>query len=118
MFRNERGVSVITAIFIITVIAIVGTILAVQAITQAEETGNEYLSTQALYYAEAGAYCTMMDIYTNNSLTVSSYDFGNGTANITVTQNGNFWIIESEGICGDTSTEKYARRKLRVIYRH
>ncbi len=118
MFRNNRGVSVITAIFIITVIAIVGTVLAVQAITQAEETGNEYLSTQALYYAETGAYCAMMDIYSNNALTQSSYDFGNGTATITATQQGNLWIIESEGICGNTSTEKYARRKLRVIYRH
>lgn len=118
MFRNEKGLSVITAIFIITVIAIIGTILAVQTITQSEETGNEYLSTQALYYAESGAYCAMMDIYANNSLTTSSYDFGNGTANITATQNGNLWIIESEGVCGDTSTEKYARRKLRVIYRH
>ncbi|BBB32863.1 MSHA biogenesis protein MshP [Thermotomaculum hydrothermale] len=118
MFRSQKGISVVTAIFIITVIAIVGTILAVQVITQSEETGNEYLSTQALYYAESGAYSAMIDIYTNNSLTQSTYDFGNGRANLTVSQNGNLWIIESEGICGDTSTEKYARRKLRVIYRH
>ncbi len=118
MFRKERGVSVITAIFIITIIAIIGVILAVRAITQAEETGNEYLSTQALYYAESGAYCAMMDIYANNSLTQSNYDFGNGRATITVSQNGNLWIITSEGTCGNTATSKYAKRKLRVIYRH
>ncbi len=118
MFRNQKGVSVITAIFIITIIAIVGTVLAIQAITQAEETGNEYLSTQALYYAESGAYCAMIDIYTNNTLTQSNYDFGNGSATITVSQNGNLWIITSEGTCGDTTSEKFAKRTLRVIYRH
>lgn len=118
MYRNQKGVSVITALFVITVIAIIGTVMAIEAITQAEETGNEYLSTQALYYAESGAYFAMMDIYQNNSLTVSTYNMPNGQINITVNQNGNLWIIESEGICGDTTTDKFARRKLRVIYRH
>ncbi len=118
MYRNQKGVSVITALFVITVIAIIGTVMAIEAITQAEETGNEYLSTQALYYAESGAYFAMMDIYQNNALTESTYNMPNGQINITVNQSGNLWIIESEGICGDPASDKFAKRKLRVIYRH
>ncbi len=119
--NNERGISLVAAIFIVVFLAIMGVILTTYTISSAEEAGNEYLSTQALYNADTGLYNALTDITDDGTLDVTSYSFSNpaGTATITVVSHvGSVWVLDCTATCGDTTGEKYGRRTIRVVFRN
>jgi len=119
--KHERGVSLIAAIFIVIFLAFMGIILTTYTISSAEEAGNEYLSTQALYYADTGVYNALTDITDDGNLDATSYTFANptGTATIAVASHiGAIWVIDCTATCGDTATEKYGRCTVRVIFKN
>lgn len=119
--KNERGVSLIAAIFIVIFLAFMGIILTTYTVSSAEEAGNEYLSTQALYYADTGIFNALTDITDDNVLDTTSYTFSNptGTATIAVASHiGAIWVIDCTATCGDTASEKYGRRTIRVIFKN
>ena len=119
--KQERGVSLIAAIFIVIFLALMGVVLTIYTISSAEEAGNEYLSTQALFYADTGIYNALTDITDDGNLDATSYTFSNptGTATITVASHiGPIWVLDCTATCGDTSSEKYGRRTLRVIFKN
>lgn len=119
--KQERGVSLIAAIFIVIFLAFMGIILITYTISSAEEAGNEYLSTQALFYADTGIYNALTDITDDGNLNVTSYTFSNptGTATITVTSHvGAIWVIDCTATCGNTANEKYGRRSVRVTFKN
>ncbi len=122
MFRNnQRGVSLIAAIFVVIFLAMMGVILTIYTISSAEEAGNEYLSTQALFYADTGIYNALTDITDDGNLDVTSYTFSDpaGTATITVASHtGTIWVLDCTGICGDISGGKYGRRSIRVTFKN
>ncbi|NOZ12489.1 MAG: hypothetical protein GXO69_02430 [Acidobacteria bacterium] len=122
MFRNnQRGVSLIAAIFIVIFLAMMGVILTVYTISSAEEAGNEYLSTQALFYADTGIYNALTDITDDGTLDVTSYTFSDpaGTATITVaSHSGAIWVLDCTATCGDTTGGKYGRRTIRVTFKN
>ncbi|RLE18112.1 MAG: hypothetical protein DRJ08_06660 [Acidobacteria bacterium] len=119
--KKERGVSLIAAIFVVIFLAFMGIILTTYTISAAEEAGNEYLSTQALFYADTGIYNALTDITDDGNLDVSSYTFSNptGTATITVASHtGSIWVLDCTATCGDTASEKYGRRTIRVTFKN
>ncbi len=119
--KQERGVSLIAAIFIVIFLAFMGIILITYTISSAEEAGNEYLSTQALFYADTGIYNALTDITDDGNLDVASYTFSNptGTATITVASHvGAIWVIDCTATCGNTANEKYGRRSVRVTFKN
>jgi len=119
MFRNrQRGMSLIAAIFIVVILAILAVVITAYTLSAAEEAGNEYLSTQALYYAETGIYNALTDITDDNNLDVTAYTFANpvGAATITASKAGTVWILECTATCGDPSSQKYGRRTVRVLF--
>lgn len=119
MFRkSERGGSLIAAVFLVLILAMMGVIVTVYTISSAEEAGNEYLSVQAFYYAETGIYAALTDITDNNTLNVTSYTFNNpeGVATITANKAGTVWILECTATAGDPSTQKFGKRTIRVLF--
>lgn len=119
--KQERGVSLIAAIFIVIFLAFMGIILITYTVSSAEEAGNEYLSTQALFYADTGIYNALTDITDDSVLNVTSYSFSNptGTAIITVASHvGAIWVIDCTATCGNIANEKYGRRTVRVTFKN
>ena len=118
--KNQKGFTLVAAVFLVVFLAILGVVIAVYTITAAEETGNEFLSTQAFYYGESALYCALTDITDDNSLDVNSYTYTSpqGLASITATKSGTVWILECTATAGDPTSDKFARRTIRVLFDH
>jgi MSHA biogenesis protein MshP len=112
--NNQRGVSVILAIFMLLVLGVIMAALAGLLSNKAITSSEELLSTQALFLAETG-----VEIAINESLaigTTNSYSYRNGTINVTVTSLGildgqSILQIDSRGTIGSIN------RQVRVKYR-
>ena len=59
---EQRGSALITAIFLITALAVLGAMVSRTMITKSDESVSEFLSTQALYAAETGVQWAARDI--------------------------------------------------------
>lgn len=70
--RYQRGVSLITAVFIITALAVLGALTSRYLILGSEETTNEWLAAQALYAAESGVHWSAYDLLHGSSGGVAS----------------------------------------------
>lgn len=117
--KSEKGFSIIAAVFIVVILSILGIIVVTYTITSAEETGNEFLSTQAFYNAETGIYSALLEIENGLNPNGKSYSFTTptGKAVISAVDNGSVWVIESTGYAGIETSDKYGKRTIRVLYR-
>lgn len=124
--RPQTGASILTAIFLITALAVLGALMTKLTIMSSKETINEFYSAQALYAAESGndwaAYhilnndtCTLgypytadVPISTDSSVTVVINCFQPGKNGQTI----NLYYITTTGKAGSGS----AQRELRVQF--
>jgi len=67
ILRNERGIGLITAIFVIVIVGMFGTLIARYATLSSVSSAESYLWAQALYSAQSAAQITVL------------YDDGGGT---------------------------------------
>lgn len=112
--KNQHGVSVIAAVFMLLVLGIIMAALVGLLNNKAISSAEELLSTQALFLAETG-----VEIAINEGLAAgssSSFNYRNGTINVDVTSLGtldgqNILQIDSKGSIGDIN------RQVRVKYR-
>jgi Tfp pilus assembly protein PilX len=123
--KNQHGASLITAIFLITALAILGSI-ATRLITHASiETANEYMSAQALSAAESGIEFAAYQIATGNYTTACQYSVSDQTAAVNawfdVTVDGctvdlgggrRLYIITSTGKAGGSSANPIVQRQI------
>jgi Tfp pilus assembly protein PilX len=117
--KSEKGISIVAAVFIVVVLSILGIVVITYSITAAEETGNEYLSTQAFYNAETGIYAALIEIENGSNPNGKTYSFSspNGRAVVSAVDNGDVWVVECTGYCGNESANKFGKRTIRVLYR-
>ena len=69
LWRNERGIGLLVAIFVIVMVGLFGTLIARYTLIGATEAAEEYLWAQALYAAESAV-----------QLRLLTHDGGNGPA--------------------------------------
>jgi len=117
--KSEKGISIVAAVFIVVILSILGIIIITYTITAAEETGNEYLSTQAFYNAETGIYSALLEIESGLNPNGKTFSFSspNGSAVISAVDTGDLWVVESTGYSGNISENKFGKRTIRVLYR-
>lgn len=71
---SQRGASIISAIFLITALAVLGALMTKLTIMGSQETINEFYSAQALYAAESGTDWAAYHIINNDTCT-SGYPY-------------------------------------------
>jgi len=129
---RQRGASIITAIFLITALAVLGALMTKMITMSSTETLSEWYSAQALYAAESGIdwaastiETTLVPAATCPSSAAPSTHSGSvitGRAwfdtSITCTQIDAFYLysITSTGKAGGTSASPATQRQLQVIY--
>lgn len=84
--KRQTGVSLITAIFLITALAVLAAMMTRFLILGSEETLNEWYSAQALGAAESGVEWSVYDIL---------YGGGSGAAVDTPVTSGSSWFTTS-----------------------
>jgi hypothetical protein len=122
--KFQRGASLITAVFLITALAAIAALMTRQTIHSTTETTNEYLSSQALYTAEAGVDRAVYDIlYNAGTGVVTDQSIPGVTAWFTTTvvswpiDSGanTYYQITSTGEAGGTAATPVVSRQL-VVY--
>lgn len=127
--RHQRGVGLITAVFLITGLAVLGAMMTRMMTLSSSETISEWYSAQALYAAESGVDWAARSIIGNN--VCINYTPPVSTANIVVV-NGSSWVdvsiscssvnnlsiytITSTGKAGGTSATPATQRELQVMF--
>jgi hypothetical protein len=76
MIHQQRGVSIIGAIFLITGLSLLGALLSRMMVVNVEETMSEWYASQAFYAAESG-----LDYAAYNVITATPACTGAGTIN-------------------------------------
>ena len=71
--RYQKGASILTAIFLITALAVLGSLMTKLTITSNQETINEMYSAQALYAAESGTDWAAYHILNNDTCSAADY---------------------------------------------
>ena len=114
VLKNQRGVSIIFAVFMLLVLGIIMAALVGLLNNKAISSADELLSTQALFLAESG-----VEIASNEGLTAGgpyNYNYSNGTIYVSVSSLGvldgqTILQIDSKGTIGEIN------RQVRVKYR-
>lgn len=76
MFHNNKGFSLIFAIFLLIVFAIIGTAILTMLSTSSLSSSEDLISTQAFFLAESGAEIRIFQLISNNDSSQSkSYYF-------------------------------------------
>ncbi|QII13901.1 putative polygalacturonase [Candidatus Kuenenia stuttgartiensis] len=121
--KNDKGIALITALILIAVLAIAGTVVVITTTTDITISSNYKSSTQAFYIAEAGfehakavlkvtAFDDVLDGTHGGSPGILNFgenvSFGNGTYTVTVSDDSNDWdgdtTADSNGKVVITST--------------
>lgn len=115
--HEQRGASLIAAIFLMTTLLVLGALMTQLMILGSEETINEWYSAQALYAAESGA---EWSIYNSGSAASDQVVIG-GSAwfDVTVTttnfNGGNvLYTINSTGKAGNSSANPRTQREIMI----
>lgn len=132
-FSQQRGASLIAAVFLITGLAVMGAIMTKVMTTSSKETINEWYSAQALYAAESGIDWAAYHI-TNNNTCPAGYTYsapqaievtpGRAWVDVTISclqagENPNItslYLITSDGKAGGTSASPEVQRRLTVQF--
>lgn len=116
--RNNKGMSLLIAIFMLVVFSFIGITLVAILTNQNVSSSEELLSTKALFLAESGVEIAIMDNKSPGSY--GPYTIGNGKVEFTVTDIGDITLepeykdiykVESIGYIGDI------KRKVVVKYK-
>ncbi len=122
--HRQRGASLIAAIFVMTVLLVIGGLMTQLMVLGSEETINEWYSSQALYAAESGVDYAVWDLTNGGSGVVADGDVITNQAWMTTTvtttsYNGGaqlLYTIISTGEAGGTSGNPRAQRQITVQF--
>lgn len=127
--KNQRGASLIAAIFVITALAALGGLMTQLLVLESEQTVNEWYSAQALYAAESGVDWAAYQIESGTYGTACPYS--SGTQDVITNQawfsvqvtgcnvdvgGRRLYRIQSTGTAGGTSGSPRAQRRVTVQY--
>ena len=130
LLKKERGASLITAIFLITALAALGTLMTRLTIHGSVVTINEYFSSRALGAAESGLDWAIYDIINNGgggnsggtvalesgealwfNTSVQSWTIDTGSAN-----EKSYLLITGQGMAGGTGANPTVQRTLNLQF--
>lgn len=121
--RQQAGVSIITAVFLITVLAVLGALATRFIIHGSEETINEWYSAQALAASESGVDWAVYDIsYSGGTGATINAPVITGTSWFTTTVTSvtiaprTLYTITSTGSAGGTAANPRAQRQIVVQF--
>jgi type II secretory pathway component PulK len=124
--QQQRGVSILTAVFLITGLAVLGAMMTRMMVMSSTETISEWRSAQALYAAESGVDWAARYITDNNACgapyTTSDREVVSGQAwfDLSISCNQvdalNLYTISSTGKAGNSSAAPATQRELQVLF--
>ena len=124
--NNQKGVSIVAAIFMITVLALLAT-AAVQIVTTSQQSlSQEITSVKAYFAGQTGLQWGMYQaVYASPSATQTVTLLNGGLSNTTVAVSfssssidGNtYYIIDSNGQYSDSNSPEYSLRQLRLRFK-
>jgi MSHA biogenesis protein MshP len=123
--QRQRGASLITAVFLITALAVLGAMTTRIITLDSTGTVNEWLSAQSLYAAESGIDWGARYIEDNNTCTPYSTSnrvvvTGRSWFDLDITcvsvDNFNLYTIISTGKTGGSLGNPMTQRELQVLY--
>lgn len=119
---RQSGVSLITAVFLITGLALLAALMTRLTVMQSTETINEWYSAQALYAAEAGLDWAAQDLLsggtgvTNNTEVTLNTSWVTTTVTSVTVGSKTLFTITSTGTAGGTSASPRVQRQLQVQF--
>lgn len=119
---RQSGVSLITAVFLITGLALLAALMTRLTVMQSTETINEWYSAQALYAAEAGLDWAAQDLLsggtgvTNNTEVTLNTSWVTTTVNSVTVGSKTLFTITSTGTAGGTRASPRVQRQLQVQF--
>ena len=124
--KRQRGVSIIAAIFMITVLALLAT-AAVQIVTTGQQSiSQEITSVKAYFAAQTGLQWSMYQaVYTSPSsshtITLSNGGLSSTTVDVSFSSStidsNTFYLINDNGKYSTTSSPEYSSRQLRLRFK-
>lgn len=123
--QRQRGASLVTAIFLITALAVLGAMMTRITTLDSAGTVNEWYSAQSLYAAESGIDWGARYIEDNNTCTPYSTSnrvvvTGRSWFDLNITcvsvDSFNLYTIISTGKAGGSSGSPMTQRELQVLY--
>lgn len=124
--NTQRGVSIVSAIFLVVVLALLAT-AAVQLLTTGQQSiSQEITSVKAYFAAQSGLQWGMyQSVYgtpgSTQSLSLSSAGLNNTTVDfvfLSTTVDGNtFYNINATGKYGSTALAEYSQRQLQLQFK-
>ena len=118
---RQSGVSLITAVFLITGLAVLAALMTRLTVLQSAETISEWYSAQALYAAESGLDWAAQDILSGNTgvtvnTPVTTNSWVSTTINSVASGSRTLYTITSNGKAGGTATSPRVQRQLVVKF--
>lgn len=120
--QKQAGVSIVGAIFLITGLAVLGTLLTRLTTVGNSEVINEWYSAQALYSAESGIDWAAYNILHGgtgsaaNSTVHANRSWFTTAVSATAIGGRNLYIINSTGTAGTTSSSPIVQREIEVQF--
>ena len=122
MPQRQAGVSIVGAIFLITGLAVLGTLMMRMTTVGNSEVINEWYSAQALYSAESGVDWAAYNILhggtgaTSDSTVHANRSWFTTTAAITAIGGRNLYVINSTGTAGTDPGTPLVQREIEVQF--
>ena len=121
--RCQRGAALITAVFVITALALIGALTVKLTVSNTETTSREWLSAQALYAAETGIDWAAYDIANgdiSDACETATCDVVTGLSRfqvtITATNHGSKTVYNITSVGSAGSGDFRTQRRLSVVF--
>lgn len=119
LVNTQRGAALMTAIFVITALAALGTLMTRFMVLGSEQTIDEWYSSQALYAAESGVEWSIYNGGASASdqvVEAGSVWFDTKVTTVSYGGGKTLYIIASVGKAGGSSASPRAQRTIVVRY--
>jgi len=124
--KKQQGVSIVAAVFLITVLALLATAAVQLVATSQQSLSQEITSVKAYFAAQTGLQWGMyQSVYTSptSSHTITLSNGGLNSTNVavlfspTIIDGNTFYLIEANGQYSTTASPEYSARKLRLRFK-
>ena len=124
--KKQQGVSIVAAVFLITVLALLATAAVQLVATSQQSLSQEITSVKAYFAAQTGLQWGMyQSVYTSptSSHTITLSNGGLNSTNVavlfspTIIDGNTFYLIEANGLYSTIASPEYSARKLRLRFK-
>jgi len=113
---NNRGASLIAAIFLILVLSFLGWVMLSMSTLASRESVNELYSARAYYDACSAAEVKIVQIDQGDA-TDAVYRFEQGQATVDVEQKSDYYTLTATATNGSNGTADYSKRSMMVKFK-